>query len=193
MFGSHQKLIQKIKKTGVNNEVIKAMSNIDHKDFLILNKELAYLDRAVPLNNEVTISQPTLVAKMIDYLNLDSINIVLELGTGSAYSAAIISQLVPYGHLTTIERINSLCKRATKLLKDHYNVRVVCCDALKHDFEHLYDRIIVTTEFLTRNQMQEFLLKNAAKFCICIYLFSGSLWRLTKIFDEITEEELISV
>ncbi len=189
-YKNHDHLINKIKKTGVSKTIVDAMDNLDRKDFLTKNKELAYLDRAV---NSALNSQPTLVAKMIEYLDLDSINVVLELGTGSAYNAAIISQIVEYGHLTTVERIRDLYFRAQKLLEDHYNVRVVYGDATKLILPHKFDRIIITPEFNNRSVVDTLIKNNAATFCICVFQHNGALIRLTKVFDDILEEELILV
>ncbi len=192
-YKNHDHLINKIKNTGVSKTIVDAMDNLDRKDFLTKNKELAYLDRAVDIGWNVTISQPTLVAKMIEYLNLDSINVVLELGTGSAYNAAIISQIVEYGHLTTVERIRDLYFRAQELLEDHYNVRVIYGDATKLTLPHKFDRIIITAEFKNRSVVDTLIRNNAATFCICVFPYNGALIRLTKVFDDILEEELIPV
>ena len=193
-YKNHDHLINKIKKTGVSKTIVDAMDNLDRKNFLTKNKELAYLDRAVNSARALnSISQPTLVAKMIEYLDLDSINVVLELGTGSAYNAAIISQIVEYGHLTTVERIRDLYFRAQELLEDHYNVRVIYGDATKLTLPHKFDRIIITAEFSNRSIVDNLIRNNAATFCICVFPYNGALIRLTKVFDDILEEELIPV
>ena len=75
-----------------NNPVFKAFKKVDRKLFVPKRWEIyAYSDSAIPLNGESSISQPTLVAEMIDLLDLKGEERVLEIGTASGYSAAILS------------------------------------------------------------------------------------------------------
>ena len=55
--------------------------------------ETAYEDRALPIGSDQTISQPYMVAVMTQALDLTSASRVLEVGTGSGYQAAVLSQL----------------------------------------------------------------------------------------------------
>jgi protein-L-isoaspartate(D-aspartate) O-methyltransferase len=73
----------------------------------------AYNDTSLPIGERQTISQPYMVAIMSELLELTGIERVLEIGTGSGYQAAILSQLAR--RVYTIERIPSLASRARKL------------------------------------------------------------------------------
>ena len=191
-------LVKYIIKAGVSKETAKAMEKIDRIKYIPEkfkdSREHAYWDTPQSIGDEVTISQPSLVGKMIDYLNLQSMNNVLELGTGSAYNADILSQLLPYGHLTTVERVVKLGKRAKKLLKSRKNVTVIIGDAMEQKYSHPFDRIIVTAEFLDIDQVDKMIDKIAGDFCILVFPYHGNLLRITKCAGKsVNVEELLQV
>jgi protein-L-isoaspartate(D-aspartate) O-methyltransferase len=105
----------------------------------------AYDDNPLPIGNGQTISQPYIVALMTELLHLKPTDNVLEIGAGSGYQAAIISQLVQ--RLTTIERIKTVANLARTNL--NYigidNVMVIEGDGtLGYPDNAPYDGIIIT-------------------------------------------------
>lgn len=82
----------------------------------------AYDNNALPIGQGQTISQPYIVAKMTEMLELNRESKVLEIGTGSGYQTAVLAQLVE--HVYSIERIKALQWEAKRRLKqlDIYNV-----------------------------------------------------------------------
>ncbi len=78
-------------------------------------RERAYDNVALPIGQGQTISQPLVVARMVELLRLDPLDRVLDVGTGSGYHAAVLAQLVR--HVWTIERLPRLSERA------HANLR----------------------------------------------------------------------
>ncbi|MFM2588835.1 protein-L-isoaspartate(D-aspartate) O-methyltransferase [Vibrio sp. TBV020] len=82
----------------------------------------AYDNNALPIGQGQTISQPYIVAKMTEMLELKRTSNVLEVGTGSGYQTAVLSQLVD--HVYSIERIKALQWEAKRRLKqlDIYNI-----------------------------------------------------------------------
>jgi protein-L-isoaspartate(D-aspartate) O-methyltransferase len=84
----------------------------------------AYDDDAVPIGSGQTISKPYIIAKMLEAANLGAGKIVLEIGAGSGYQAALLSLLCR--HVYSLERIDSLSREAAKKLKDlgYLNVTV---------------------------------------------------------------------
>ncbi len=96
---------------------LKAMAKIPREAFVpISQRPFAYEDRPLPIGDGQTISQPYMVAYMTQALRLKSSDRVLEIGTGSGYQAAVLSQIVDTVH--TIEIIPSLGKRAERILKE---------------------------------------------------------------------------
>lgn len=118
---TRQRMIDRLRDQGIQNEtVLSAMYAVPRH--LFVDEALAsraYDDVSLPINYEQTISQPYIVARMIEVL-LDSgsrpINRVLEIGTGCGYQAAVLAHVVP--QVYTMERIEPLYARAKKQLCD---------------------------------------------------------------------------
>jgi protein-L-isoaspartate(D-aspartate) O-methyltransferase len=96
--------------------VLQAMSKVPRHLFVPPDeRKYAYEDCALPIGEGQTISQPYMVAVMTELLGLVGGEKVLEIGTGSGYQAAVLSELAAEVH--SIERIRPLAERAEKLLK----------------------------------------------------------------------------
>lgn len=94
--------------------VLQAMGCVPRHEFVPLKmRELSYVNAPVAIGLEQTISQPFIVAYMIQMANVGPHDIVLDIGTGSGYAAAILSRIVK--KVYTIERIPSLAFSARKV------------------------------------------------------------------------------
>jgi protein-L-isoaspartate(D-aspartate) O-methyltransferase len=105
----------------------------------------AYSDTALNIGHEATISQPFIVALMTDLLEARQDDTVLEVGTGSGYQAAILSQLA--SHVYSVEIVPELAERAAIQLRalGHRNVSVRAGDGYAGWPDHApFDAIIVT-------------------------------------------------
>lgn len=105
----------------------------------------AYGDHPLPIGYGQTISQPYIVALMTEILHVEPQHMVLEVGTGSGYQAAILSSLVKAVY--TVEIVKSLGRQATERLRqlNYRNVHVKIADGYFGWKEHApFDRIIVT-------------------------------------------------
>lgn len=115
---------------GVTSEsVLEAMGRVRREGFVpSYLGEFAYEDTALPIEEEQTISQPYIVAYMIEALALEGPERVLEIGTGSGYAAAVLGEIAR--EVFTIERHPGLAKGAeTRLAEQGYeNVHVRCGD-----------------------------------------------------------------
>jgi protein-L-isoaspartate(D-aspartate) O-methyltransferase len=136
-----------IERRGVSDaRVVAAMRAIPREVFVPAHlAESAYDDRALPIGSEQTISQPYMVAVMTQALRLTPESRVLEVGTGSGYQAAVLSQLAR--EVTTMERRPELAEQARERLADLgcTNVRVVVGDGSAGHAERApYDAILVT-------------------------------------------------
>lgn len=113
----------------------------------------AYADRAIAIkmrDDEIlsSISQPGMIAQMLELLEPSIGDRVLEVGTGSGYNAALLAELTgPSGSVTTIELDAELAARAQAVLAElgYANVRVVAADGSSYPAggEH-FDRLVVT-------------------------------------------------
>jgi len=108
-------------------------------------QERAYDDCALPIGEGQTISQPYMVACMTELLSLKGDEKVLEVGTGSGYQSAVLSQLAR--EVYTVERIRSLATNAERLLQslNYDNVHVIVSDGtLGFPEQAPFSSIIVT-------------------------------------------------
>lgn len=132
---------------GVEDEdVIAAMRGTPRHEFVPEQYlDQAYENHPLPIGYGQTISQPYIVALMTQELNLDSGDVVLEIGTGSGYQAAVLAKLDV--HVYTMEIIPPLAKAAEARLErlEYENVEVKNADGYNGWEEHApYDAIIVT-------------------------------------------------
>lgn len=88
----------------------------------------AYGDHALPISGSQTISQPYIVARMTELLEIDSESRVLEIGAGSGYQTAVLAKVA--GQVYSIERIGSLAREAQNRIRqlNIYNATVKCFD-----------------------------------------------------------------
>ncbi len=129
-----------------DQRVLEAMRNIPRHRFVPREQEhLAYIDAPLPIGSGQTISQPYIVALMTELLAVAPTDRVLEIGTGSGYQAAILSQLAK--QVYSMERLPDLAERARVVLTELgiNNVEVVTGDGSQGlETQMPFDGIIVT-------------------------------------------------
>lgn len=119
-----QTLLAQLRQQGIRDErLLKAIENVPRERFVdeaFAHK--AYENTALPIGSGQTISQPYIVARMTELLNLQPTSRVLEIGTGSGYQTAILAHMVQ--HVCSVERIKGLQWQAKRRLKqlDLHNV-----------------------------------------------------------------------
>jgi protein-L-isoaspartate(D-aspartate) O-methyltransferase len=123
-------VVEQLAARGVRDErVLDAMRRVPRHRFVPPDRQgLAYADRALPIGEEQTISQPLMVATMTEALGAGTDWRVLEVGTGSGYQAAVLSLLVR--EVISIERRADLAAaaRATLAALGYGHVRVLVGD-----------------------------------------------------------------
>ncbi len=137
---------RQIESRGVRSrQLLDAMRKVPREQFLPeALREFAYDDSPLPIAAEQTISQPYIVAFMIEGLALTGGETVLEIGTGSGYAAAVLAEIA--GKVFTIERIEELASAARSTLAKlgYDNVEVVHGDGtLGLPAEAPFDAIVV--------------------------------------------------
>jgi len=141
------RLVEFLSSNGIHcSKVLDAMRRVPREHFLSeAFMHQAYDNNALPIAHGQTISQPYIVAKMTELLDLDSHSRLLEVGTGSGYQTAVLAQLVD--KVYSIERIKSLQWDAKRRLKqlDIYNVSTKHADGwLGWPTRGPFDAIVVT-------------------------------------------------
>lgn len=133
-------------KGSLDPRVMEAVAAVPRHEFVPAGqKALAYFNRPLPIGHGQTISQPYIVAVMTDLLRLSPTSKVLEVGTGSGYQAAILSELAD--KVFTIEIIQPLGEQARKRLArlGYDNVRVRIGDGYYGwEEEAPFEAIVVT-------------------------------------------------
>jgi len=131
-------------KTG---NIINAFRKVPRENFVPENlKKFAYVDEPLSIGYGQTISQPLTIAAMTELLEPRKGEKILEVGTGSGYQAAILSEIVgKKGKVITTERIPALVVFSKENLKNYKNVLVIECDGTNgYEKESPFDKIIVT-------------------------------------------------
>lgn len=109
------RLVRELSAEIPDERILAAMANIPRECFVPSEfRYEAYSDKPLPIGFEQTISQPYIIALMTQALILTGREKVLEVGTGSGYQAAILSQLSK--QVITVERIPELAERACQVL-----------------------------------------------------------------------------
>jgi protein-L-isoaspartate(D-aspartate) O-methyltransferase len=131
---------------GIKDErILQAMRDVPRHLFVpTLVAAKAYGAGALPIGAKQTISQPYIVARMIELLDLTGKEKVLEIGTGTGYQAVVLSKLC--AKVFSIERINELALRAAELIRTLkiYNASVKVFDGTYGWSDQApFDRIIV--------------------------------------------------
>ena len=141
-------LFVELRKDIRSKAVLAAMERVPRELFVPSDvRPMAYHNTPLPIGSGQTISQPYMVAWMTELLELTGREKVLEVGTGSGYQAAILSLLLPDGHLYTIERDLRLYETARARLEGqaYDNVTAeMATNALGAPDYAPFDAIIVT-------------------------------------------------
>lgn len=147
---NREEMVQKLKERGhlKSLEVIEAFEKIPREKFVPSNKESeAYADRPLSIGHGQTISAPSMIAIMLEVLDLESGQKVLEIGTGSGYNAALLAEIVgEEGEVYTVERIENIAEMGRKNLErtGYDQVEVVVGDGTQgYQEESPWDRVLV--------------------------------------------------
>jgi protein-L-isoaspartate(D-aspartate) O-methyltransferase len=142
-------------------KVKEAFEKVDRIDFVPKNyKEEAYEDYPLPIGFGQTISQPTTVVFMLELLDLKPDSKVLDVGSGSGYSTALLAEIVSGGSVLGLEIIPELAEVGkTNIAKyDFPNAKIECKDSkfMSTDNSQKFDRILVnaSAEEIPKNLLE---------------------------------------
>ncbi len=143
-------IIQGVLKT---SRVISAFRQLDRADFVPSElKESAYIDTALPTTAGQTISQPLVVAFMLELLAPKAGQTILDIGAGSGWTSALLAQIVgPKGHVFAIERSKEVSQFGQANLKKYPElskwITYLCQDASTGLADQApFDRIMASAE-----------------------------------------------
>ncbi len=141
-----QMLEQQIRARGIDSpSVLQAMQAVPREEFVPEEvRQMAYHDGPLPIEAGQTISQPFIVALMIDAANIQPDDRVLEVGAGSGYAAAVVGQIANVVY--AIERHAELAKLAAERVRrlNYHNIIIKAGDGSNGWLEHSpFDAILV--------------------------------------------------
>ena len=191
------RLILELRESGiVDSKVLSAIEKIPRENFIPENfRNQAYENIALPIAENQTISQPFIVAKMTQLLQLNKSHKVLEIGTGSGYQSAILSLLSR--RVYTIERIKLLLIQAENIFSKLKLTNIVT----KHADGNFgwkeqipFDRVIFTAATLKiSDQFFEHINEGGIIICPIIKNNKQILVRYKKNNNKISSEEFDNV
>ena len=140
-----------LRARGVSDaRVLDAMLHVPRHEFVPTQyRDQAYQDHPLPIGEDQTISQPYIVALMLEALQLSPTDKVLEVGTGSGYVTALLAELT--AQVISVERLSTLAEKARQALSDlsYGNVEVIVGDGYQGFQQGApYDAIIVSAAAL---------------------------------------------
>ncbi|MDH3305464.1 MAG: protein-L-isoaspartate(D-aspartate) O-methyltransferase [Gammaproteobacteria bacterium] len=142
----YAKFVDDADEARISKAVMASMNTVKRHELVPRSeRRYAYENRPLPIGYGQTISQPYIVALMTQLIDVDADDVVLEVGTGSGYQAAILAELV--GHVYSIEIIPALAIRAKQDLErlGYKNIITKLGDGYYGWEEHApFDAIIVT-------------------------------------------------
>lgn len=137
---------ERIGKYNLDARVMEAMGKVPRHEFVPVEMQpYAYLNRPLPIGFDKTISQPFIVALMTDMLEIRKEDIVLEIGTGLGYQAAVLAELAH--KVYSVEIIEALAQQAAKRLgrTGCTNVEIKVANGSRGLPEHApFDKVMVT-------------------------------------------------
>lgn len=191
-----QMVTSQIESRGIKNPlVLRAMKKVPRHLFLADDlRDLAYTDGPLPIGNEQTISQPYIVALMTELLNLKGGEKILEIGTGSGYQAAVLSEIC--SQIYSVEIVEPLALKADETLKrlGYKNVEVKVGDGYQGWEEQApFDGIIVTAAPDHIPQPLYDQLKMGARLVLPVGNGNQDLMVITKTAEGMKKETVIPV
>lgn len=149
MFENERQLmveLQLVKKGIKNEDVLRVMNEVPRHLFIpITSRNLAYSDLSIPIGHAQTISQPLIIAKMLELLDVKISDRVLEIGAGSGYVTALLGKLGDKA--IGLEIIPELVDKAKENLKEAEitNARVIKMDGSAGAMPYCpYDKILIS-------------------------------------------------
>jgi protein-L-isoaspartate(D-aspartate) O-methyltransferase len=181
-------LLASLRKKGFSEEIVTAFQKVKREDFVPQHLVgYAYEDMALPVMDGSTLSQPSTVAFMLNLLELKEDNKVLEIGSGSGYALALLSEIVTKGKVYGIEIIQELGVKSRDYLKDKQNVEILIRDGSKGLPEFApFDRILISA---ASSGIPRHLLSQMSENSILVAAVKNSIFQIRKSEKGIIEKE----
>lgn len=183
-------LVAQLRLAGVTEPVLGAFKSVDRANFVPHEKlEAAYNNTALPIKPGSSISQPYIIAYMLEKLELQSHHRCLEIGSGSGYVLALLSHLSK--EVIGTEMDPNLAKIAHTRLESYKNVKL--CTTNSFDINGQFDRIVVSAAARTLPKALVEKLSDDGKMIIPIGKKEQHLYLIEKNNNKIKKTKLLAV
>lgn len=158
-------------------------------------RHLASKDKPLPIGCDQTISQPSVVAFMLELMDLEKGDKVLDIGSGSGWTTALIAEIVgSSGEVVAIERISQLHEFGKENVGkfgfiDEGRVDMILGNGLEKDFEDEYFNGILVSAALKDGEVPEKWLNQLKEGGILVVPLKNSIYKYTKTRDDFVEEK----
>lgn len=183
-----EELIKSLRQKGFPEGILAAFAKVKRESFVPENlKAYSYEDIPLPIGHNQTISQPFTIAFMLNLLELKQGQRILEIGAGSGYVLALISEIVKDGKIYGVELIKELAIKSKKLLASDSNIVIIN----KSGFNGLkefapFDRILISA---AAKEVPRHLLEQLKDPGILVTPVKQSILQLKKENNKIIEKE----
>ena len=129
----------------INKDILNAMLNVQREEFVqVPQRKLAFADLTLPIGHEQTMMKPVVEGRMLQALDLAPSQKILEVGTGSAYITALLSQLV--NHVHSIDIHQDFTASAINKLKENHIDNASCetADFFTYEPTQKFDCVVIT-------------------------------------------------
>ena len=182
-------LISSLQSHGFPKEILKAFEKVPREKFIPEKyKQYAYEDTAISIGHSATISQPYTIVFMLNLLELKPKQKILEIGSGSGYVLALLSEITK-GEIFGIEIIKELADKSRDILKDCKNIKIINKSGKSGLKEKApFDRILISA---SANSIEEIkpLLAQLNSSGILVAPVKNSIIKIKKQKDKITMQE----
>ncbi len=148
---------------------------------------VCYEDHPLPIGGGQTISQPTTVARMLELLGVRPGQRVLDVGSGSGWTTALLAELVgEHGRVFGVERLPVLVQQGTRNIAGWRNASISQATALGLPGEAPFDRILVSA---AAGELPRELVGQLREGGVIVLPIKNSVWRVTRQADGLGKEE----
>ena len=181
-------LLAGLKAMGYSESIVYAFSRVKREDFVPERfVSYSYDDIAIPLEDGSTISQPKTTALMLSLLELKQEQKILEIGSGSGYVLALISEIIKSGKIYGIELNKRLAVNSKTLLQNDSNIEVLSRNGFLGLPEKApFDRILISA---AAEEIPKHLYSQLNDSGIIVAAVKQSIFQIKKQNGVITEKE----
>jgi|SRR3989339_1047667 len=183
-------LIETLKKKGFSDKILTAFSKVNRENFVPENMVVhAQDDIALPIEDGVTLSQPSTIALMLSLLSPEQGQKILEVGSGSGYVLALLSEIIKDGKIYGLEINQRLAIKSKKVLINRSMIDILNRDGSAGLQEFApFDRILVSFSCPDK-YIPSRLIDQLAPNGVLIVPINQSIFKFTKTKGVVSQEE----